>query len=70
MGTDNKGVEHELSSVAEQLVAKFSGRVPVTTVIRILSDCAKERDGHDFTRIEAAARARLEAELDRSVDQP
>jgi hypothetical protein len=49
-----------LMGVAERLAADFGDRLPNSTVIRVLTDCADEHPERDPMVIEQVARARLE----------
>jgi hypothetical protein len=53
--------DHELARAAERLVTEYEGRLPITTVIRVLSEVAHAHPGSCAERIEVAARERLQA---------
>ena len=58
------GFDHELARAAEQLVIEYEGRLPITTVIRVLSEVAHAHPGSCAERTEDAARERLQTTPD------
>ena len=57
--------DHELARAAERLVIEYEGRLPIATVIEVLSEVAHAHPGHSAERIEGAARERLQAQVHR-----